>query len=279
MRNHKSLISLAIILLVVAIQGAGKVSADIITQIVEFTTASGSTQNQFAVKGRLNTLAQGLGEVDCGDTQVSIAGLLTAQLTLNVPREGPIEILGFEFLSSSFTQSGINLFYDVPNTARQITFSATGLQFGLQFNGQNNSQQPLTAGPNIPSNSYQMVQNTGTAEVGITNRPSRQQNLTQQSVLSTYQGNQPVGQASFSILPPSGQSNNSLVELNLPLSNQQMYYAGVGLPVTLNYSGTLSLVGAVSPVTSQIPEPGTVALVGGGLLMLILQRRRMAVRG
>jgi hypothetical protein len=183
--------------------------------------------------------------------------------------------LGFELLGSSFTQSGINLFYDVPNTTRRVTFSATGLQFGLQLTGQNNSnQQLLTAGPNIPSNAYQMVQNTGTAQVGITNRPAVSQNLSQQSVLSTYQSNQPIGQASFAILPPPIGSEDSLIELSLPLSHQQLHYAGVGLPVTLSYTGTLNLIAPLPLINNQVPEPGTLALVGGALCSLLLSRRR-----
>lgn len=213
--------------------------------------------------------------VDCGNTSVNVNGLLRAQLTLDVPQEGDVEILGFELLSNSFAQLGVNLSYDVPNTTREITFSATGLQFSLQFNGQNppnNGQQLLTAGPNVPSNSYQMVQNTGTAQVAITNRPSVQQNLSQQSVLSTYQSNQPISQASFAILPPPVGSENSLIELNLPLSHQQMHYAGVGLPVTLNYSGTLNLIASLPLISNQVPEPGTLALVGIGLLMVCCRR-------
>jgi hypothetical protein len=275
MRSHKSILLIIAPLFAIACLSAAHVRAEIVTQIIEFVTPSGSSQNQLTVQGRLNTLAQTLGVVDCGNALVNINGLLRAQLTLDVPQEGDIEILGFELLSSSFTQSGVNLFYDVPNTTRRVTFSATGLQFGLQFGGQNNNnQQLLAAGPNIPTNSYQMVQNTGTAQIGITNRPSKQQNLAEQSVLSTYDSTHPAGQASFAILPPPVGSEDSLIELNLPLSHQQLHYAGVGLPVTLNYSGTLSLIGSLPLVNNTVPEPGTLALAGAALLTVCCRRRR-----
>jgi hypothetical protein len=275
MRSHKSILILAAIVCAIACSQADRTRAEIITQIVEFVTPSGSSQNQLAVAGKLNTLSQALGVVDFGNTSVNVAGLLRAELTLDVPREGSIEVLGFEFLESSFTQSGVNLFYDVPDTARRVTFSASGLQFNVQFGTQNNSgPQPLSVAAVVPANSYLMAQNAGTAQVGITNRPSVTQNLSQQSVLSTYQGNQPIEQASFAILPPPAGSTDPLVELSLPLSNQQLHYAGVGLPVTLTYSGTLNLIGALPLVSNQVPEPATLTLLCVTLSSLLLSRRQ-----
>jgi hypothetical protein len=271
MRSHKSII-LAAMLLAIASSTAAPARAKIITQIVEFATPTTGSPNQLAVVGKLNTLSQAIGVVGFGNTSVDVSGLLRAALTLDIPREGDIEILGFELLESNFTQSGVNLFYDVPNTDRRVTFSATDLQFAVQFGVSTNNQQPLTTASNIPADSYQMVQNAGTAQVGITNRPSVTQNLYQQSVLSTYQGSQSIERASFAIAPPSNGSDQSLIALSLPLSNQQLHYAGVGLPVTLTYSGTLNLVGTLPLVSNQIPEPGALLLVGGTLLMLTFKR-------
>lgn len=280
MRSLRSNIILVAVVWALVSSSALCVRAEIITRIVEFVTPATDSQNQLAVVGKLNTLSQALGVVDFGSTSVNVAGLLRAQLTLDVPREGAIEVLGIEFLESSFTQSGVDLFYDVPNTTRRVTFSASDLQFNMQFGAQNNTKlQTITVGNSIPANSYQMAQNAGSAQVSITNRPSVTQNLSQQSVLSTYQGSTPVEQASFAILPSSNGTADSLVELSLPLSNQQLHYAGVGLPVTLTYSGTLNLRGTLPLDISQVPEPATLVFVGAGLLMLTLKRPGIANPG
>jgi hypothetical protein len=70
-----------------------------------------------------------------------------------------------------------------------------------------------------------------------------------------------------------------LVELSLPLSHQQLYYAGVGLPVMLNYSGTLNLVAALPLISNQIPEPGTLVLLGSAMLFLGRRSPEMAFPG
>jgi hypothetical protein len=276
MVSHKSFIIIVSTLIAVAIQGT-PLPAAVITQIVEFVTPTSGGQNQITVHGTLDTLAQGLREVDCGDAVVGVNGMLRARLTLETSRGDVPEIIGIEFLDSSFQQDGVSLFYDVPNTSRRITFTATNLQFALQFS--DNNQLSQLAGPSIPANSYQLMQNGGMAEVAITNRPSRQQNLSQLSVLSSFDATQPAGQASFAILPPPDGFEQSLVELSLPLSHQQLYYAGVGLPVMLNYSGTLNLVAALPLISNQIPEPGTLVLLGSAMLFLGRRSPEMAFPG
>lgn len=263
--------------LVVALAAVLPARAGLVTTIVEFVTPTSGSQNQLTVQGKIDTLARGLREVDAGITTVGVAGLLRAEVTYDTYWESPLEVSDIEFLDSSFSQTGVELFYDLPNTTRRITFAATGLEFALQFSDQgppDDDQQLLTTGPVIPANSYQMVQNTGTAEVGITNRPSQQQNLAQQSVLSTYDSTQPIGQASLAMLPPPDGSDEWLLELRLPLSHQQLLYTHLGLPVTLDYSGTLTLVGALPPITSQVPEPGTLVFIGAAAGWLLLGRRR-----
>ena len=62
------------------------------------------------------------------------------------------------------------------------------------------------------------------------------------------------------------------VRFGLNMQNQQLQYAGVGLPVSLNYSGSLQLAGVVLDV-NMVPEPSTVALAAGAVIVVLGRRR------
>lgn len=279
MQARKYLIRLGATLLAIVLPLGDRASAVIVTRAVTFFTNEGSQGNQISIHGTLDTLAQGLREVPFGVTSVGVHGTLTADITFNVPGQGqPVEVMDVTILSNSFAQQDLALFYDVPGTQRRVAFAASDIKFSI--NAEGSQQQPLsllqTSSVNIPGNSLQIEQNEGFAEINITNRPPRQQILSQQGVLSSYVNSSPqIDQLTFLVMPSGQVPNGFIVDLNLPLTNQQLLYSGVGLPVTLNYSGGLNLL---SPLISlAVPEPTGLVLLAtcaGGMMLRRSRRHR-----
>jgi hypothetical protein len=131
------------------------------------------------------------------------------------------------------------------------------------------------SGLNMHPSSYQMIQNQGMAQIGITNRPSVLQNLFEHQITSAYMSNEPdplLELANFTLIAPDNGNENYQVALTIPLSHQQLQYKGVGLPVTLDYSGSLQLAGSFSAV----PEPSALLLSGICGIGMLLRRHRIA---
>jgi hypothetical protein len=270
MHFHRIITRCAATLLALAVLTGLQPSAKAIERIVEFST--GTLQNQFAIQGTLNTLAQGLNVVPFGNTSAGVQGTLMAKLTIETGQNSA-QIVAVDFMQSSFTQGAVSLSYLVPGTSRQVTFNANGVSFSVNLNDIS-SLPPLNLAQVLPVSGYQIVQTGGVAEIGITNRPSKQQNLTQQNVLSTYASQEPlqlVTVNNFTLVPLAGEGNNYGVQFSLPMQHQQLLYNGVGLPVSLNYSGALQLAGVVS-----IPEPSTAAIIVG-VFVLCMSRRRPGI--
>jgi hypothetical protein len=90
---------------------------------------------------------------------------------------------------------------------------------------------------------------SGTAQIDITNRATKQQNLTGQSVLGSYfEVVHNTSQFYAGVTPINQILNGYFVDINISLTNQQLIYSCVGLQVTLNYTGGLSLL---SPIINQ----------------------------
>ena len=167
--------------------GAHNLSAARFTQIVEFATTQTSGANQLAINGTLDTLAQGLRQVNFGATTVGTQGTLRAELTFETSAQQQPLLLGVKFLENNFEQGAVSLSYDVPNTTRHVTFTANNLKFSLDLDDipVNNQPQNLlsanlvvaSGGLSMHPSAYQMVQNQGMAQIAITNRPAKQQNL------------------------------------------------------------------------------------------------------
>ena len=287
---HSSSIRWATPLVALALLGPQDLSAALITQTVEFSTTNTSGANQLGVTGTLDTLAQGLREVPFGATTVGTQGTLQAELTFETSAQEPPVLVGVKFLENSFNQNAVTLFYDVPGTSRRVTFTASDVKFSLDFKdivAEPPVEQPpsnlLAALVDVPGvmtmhpNSYQMVQNNGMSQINITNRPPRQQNLLEQQVFSAYVGQQPdpnLELARFAIMPIDGQSSEYLVSMSVPLAHQQVHYSGVGLPVTLDYAGSLELTGLVPIINNSVPEPSALILATFAAVGSVLRRGR-----
>lgn len=269
MNAYKSTIQRAAIIILIATLSSTRANAIEITKEIKFTTSS-NEGDLVSIHGSLNTLAQGLNTVPFGSTTTIVHGELTARVTFDVG-QGPndVEIVGFNILESSFVQQNLSLSYQVANTTRTVQFLTNNI--GFSVNTASTNQQLLqTGGVSLPANSFQIQQSNGTAQIDITNRPSKQQNLIQQSVLSSYFEVEPnVSQFAAGVTPINQNFDGFVVDINLPLTNQQLIYAGVGLPVTLDYSGNLRLVGSFA-----IPEPSSVALATCAVMTFLFRRRR-----
>ena len=279
MYARKYLIRLGAALLAIVLPLGDRASAVVVTRAVTFLTNEGGQGNQISIHGTLDTLAQGLREVPLGVMSVGVHGTLTADVTFNVSGQGQlVEVIDVTILSNSFAQQDLALFYDVPGTQRRVGFAASDIKFSINADG--SQQQPLsllqTSSVNIPGNSLQIEQNEGFAEINITNRPPRQQILSQQGVLSSYVNSNPqIDQLTFLVTPSDQVPNGFIVDLNLPLTNQQLLYSGVGLPVTLNYSGGLNLLSPLISLT--VPEPTGLVLLAacaGGMMLRRSRRNR-----
>ena len=265
---------------------AHNLSAARFTQIVEFATTQTSGANQLSINGTLDTLAQGLREVNFGAITVGTQGTLRAELTFETSAQQQPVLLGVKFLDNSFEQGAVTLSYDVPNTTRRVSFTANNLKFSLDLDDIPVNNQPgnlsstnlvvASGGLSMHPSAYQMVQNQGTAQIAITNRPAKQQNLFEQQITSAYLAGQPDPQmqmASFGLVPMGQGSSDYLASISLPFVHQQLHYAGVGLPVTLAYSGTLQLAG-VAIINNTVPEPSTFFLAGSCAISVLMRRRQ-----
>ena len=275
------------LLLAVALFNTPCLRAARTTQIVDFTTTQASGANQLAINGTLDTLAQGLRQVNFGATTVGTQGTLRAELTFETSAQQQPVLLGVKFLDNNFEQGAVTLSYYVPNTTRHVSFSANNLKFSLDLddipvNGQpgNLFAASLVGAPgglHMHPSAYQLVQNQGVAQIAITNRPPKQQNLFEQQITSAYVPGQTDLQsemASFALVPLGNGSSDYLASISLPLVHQQLHYAGVGLPVTLAYSGTLQLTGVAIISNTTVPEPSALLLAGISAAGLLLRRRR-----
>jgi hypothetical protein len=253
----------AVIIILIAALSSTKTNAIEITKTITFKTNS-SEGSLVSIQGKLNTLAQGLNTVPFGSTTTIVQGELTARVTFDVGQgQNDVEIVGFNILESSFVQQNLSLLYQVDNTTRTVQFLTNNI--GFSVNAASTNQQLLQAGGvNLPANAFQIQQSSGSAQIDITNRPSKQQNLTQQSVLSSYFEVEPnVNQFAAGVTPVNQALNGYVVDINIPLTNQQLIYSGVGLPVTLNYAGGLNLLSPIVDLSISVPEPST------GILLII----------
>jgi hypothetical protein len=242
---------------------AGTASAAIVTEIVDFATPNDSELNLLGITGTLNTLAQGLGAVDCGTIGTSVQGFVRAAVTLNIVQGQTAQLVSVDFLSSSLQQEDISLFYDVPNTTRRVTFSTSNLGFGVDFEDGSTGTPIGGEFSTIPiyPGSFDMVQNGGTAQVAITNRPPAVQSLLANPATSIYglpASDPDLG--SLALYPPNQFTEFYEMVLELPLDYQQVVYTGTGLPVTLNYSGSLTLYSELPQLTVLVPEPSSLVL-------------------
>jgi hypothetical protein len=256
---------------------ANVASAVIVTEIVDFATPDDSELNLLGITGTLNTLAQGLGAVDCGTTGTSVQGYVRAALTLDIVQGQTAQLVSVDFLSSSLQQEDISLFYDVPNTTRRVTFSTSNLGFGVDFEdgstgtpiGGEFSTIPIDPG------GFDIVQNGGTAQVAITSRPPAVQSLLANPATSIYglPGPGPVNDQGYLVLYPPNQFTEFYeMVLELPLDYQQVVYTGTGLPVTLNYSGSLTLYSELPQLTVLVPEPSALMIGSISLIGLLCRR-------
>ena len=265
--------------------GTHNLSAARFTQLVEFATTQTNGANQLAINGTLDTLAQGLRQVNFGATTVGTQGTLRAELTFETSAQQQPLLLGVKFLENNFEQGAVSLSYEVPNTTRRVSFTANNLKFSLDLDDIPVNDQPqnllsanlvvASGGLSMHPSAYQMVQNQGMAQIAITNRPAKQQNLFEQQITSAYLAGQPDPQmqmASFGLVPMGQGSSDYLASISLPFVHQQLHYAGVGLPVTLAYSGTLQLAGVA--IINSVPEPSTLLLSGISGACMLLRRRR-----
>lgn len=269
MNAYKSKIQLAAIILLIAAQST-ETNAIEITKTITFNTSS-SEGSLVSVQGKLNTLAQGLNVVPFGSTTTIVHGELTANVTFDVSQNlNDVEIVGFDIVGSSFVQQNLLLSYQVANTTRTVQFLTNNI--GFSINSASTNQQLLQSGGiNIPANSFQITQSCGTAQIDITNRPSKQQNLTQQSVLSNYFEVEPnVSQFAAAVTPINQALDGFVVDINIPLTNQQLIYAGVGLPVTLDYAGELNLLSPI--INFGIPEPSSAILITSSCALLFRRK-------
>lgn len=273
MNAYKSTMQRAAIIILIATLSSAKANAIEITKTITFKTNS-SEGSLVSIQGKLNTLAQGLNTVPFGSTTTIVQGELTASVTFDLG-QGPndVEIVGFNILESSFVQQNLSLSYQVDNTTRTVQFLTNNI--GFSVNTASTNQQLLQSGGiNIPANSFQIQQASGTAQIDITNRPSKQQNLTQQSVLSNYFEVEPnVSQFAAGVTPVNQTLNGYVVDINIPLTNQQLIYTGVGLPVTLNYAGGLGLLSPIINFGTRVPEPSSAVLIVASSCGLLLRRK------
>jgi hypothetical protein len=256
---------------------ANLASAVIVTEIVDFVTPDDSELNLLGITGTLNTLAQGLGAVDCGTTGTSVQGYIRAAVTLDIVQGETAQLVSVDFLSSGLQQEDISLFYDVPNTTRRVTFSTSNLGFGVDFED-NSTGTPIggqfSTIPTYPG-SFDMVQNGGTAKVEITNRPPKVQSLLVNPATSIYglpSGGSGYDQGYLTLYPPNQFTEFYEMVLELPLDYQQVVYTGTGLPVTLNYTGSLILYSELPRLTVNVPEPTALMLSCLGLIPLLSRR-------
>lgn len=276
--NHYSKYVTHILLLVTALWlPTGTASAVLVTELVDFATPDDSELNLFGLTGTLNTLAQGLGAVDCGSTGTSVQGYIRAAVTLDIVQGETAQLVGVEFLGSSLQQEDISLYYDVPNTTRRVTFSTSNLGFSVAFDN-NSTGTPISGQfstiPIYPG-SFDMVQNGGTAKVEITNRPPAVQNLLANPATSIYglpSGGSGYDQGYLTLYPPNQFTEFYEMVLELPLDYQQVVYTGTGLPVTLNYTGSLILYSELPRLTVNVPEPSALMLSCLSLVPLLSRR-------
>jgi hypothetical protein len=252
-------------------------SAAIVTEIVDFATPDDSELNLLGITGTLNTLAQGLGAVDCGSTGASVQGFIRAAVTFETFNQQPAQLVSVNFLSSNLQQEDISLIYDVPNTIRRATFSTSNLGFGINFED-GSSGTPIggefSTIPIYPG-SFDMVQNGGTAQVAITNRPPAVQNLLANPATSIYGlpgGGSSNDQGYLTLYPPNQFTPLYEMVLELPLDYQRVVYTGTGLPVTLNYTGSLTLYSELPRLTVNVPEPSGMFLTCLSLASLLTRR-------
>lgn len=264
-------------------------SAAIVTEIVDFTTPDDGELNLLGLSGTLNTLAQGLGAVDCGTIGTSVQGYMRAAVTFETFNEQPAQLLSVNFLGSSLQQEDIELFYDVPSTTRRVSFSTSGLSFAMNIGqGEDNNSSPVPSP--ITSNlttaaefsalffnpaRFQMVQNGGTAKVEITNRQPAVQNLLADPATSIYGLPVPdpnLERGSLTLYPPNQFTELYEMVLDLPLNYQKVVYTGTGLPVTLNYTGSLTLYSELPQLTVFVPEPSALMLSCLGVASMLTRR-------
>jgi hypothetical protein len=256
---------------------ANVASAVIVTEIIDFATPDDSELNLLGITGTLNTLAQGLGAVDCGTTGTSVQGYIRAAVTLDIVQGETAQLVSADFLSSSLQQEDISLFYDVPNTTRRVSFSTSNLGFGVDFEDGSTGTPIGGQFSTIPiyPGSFDMVQSGGTAKVEITNRPPKVQNLLANPATSIYGlpgGGSGYDQGYLVLYPPNQFTEFYEMVLELPLDYQQVVYTGTGLPVTLNYSGSLTLYSELPRLTVNVPEPSAIFLCCLGLASLLARR-------
>jgi hypothetical protein len=285
MKHISKLLTHLLLLMAAMWLPANTASAVIVTQLVDFVTPDDRELNQFGLTGTLNTLAQGLGAVDCGSTGTSVQGYIRASVTLDVIQGEAAQLVSVNFQGSSFQQEDVSLFYDVPNTTRRATFSTSNLGFGVAFD-QNSTGTPVNGEfstiPIYPG-SFDMVQNGGSAKVEITNRPPVVQSLLANPATSIYglpNGNgSGYDQGYLTLYPPNQFTEFYEMVLELPLDYQQVVYTGTGLPVTLNYSGSLILYSTLPRLTVNVPEPAGLVLGSMGLIGLFYRRGLIPLPG
>ena len=103
---------------------------------MELSTVSGTSQNQFAIHGTVDTLSRGSNVVPFSSTMASFQGTLQAKLTIETfPRRTPLRLSPWISGEQPLPKQVVSLFYDVPATSRRVTFNATNVSFSAQCTG------------------------------------------------------------------------------------------------------------------------------------------------
>jgi hypothetical protein len=136
----------------------------------------------------------------------------------------------------------------------------------------------------VPTTNFDVVQDGGDAVVQITGRPIVSQDLEQFNVISTYEGPQPdaiVGLDDFTVQQRNPDTGSFPMQFVVPMDDLRLYYARTGLPVTLDYEGSVLLTGEFfvgNPITLPVvvitPEPTGVVLLGLFCMAGVFKRPR-----
>ncbi len=278
MSTRQTMIRRSAAFLAIALLANSHLSAATITQEVTFLTNALGGGNQLAVTGKLDPLAQNLREAKFNQELAMlnvVEGTLTASVTFDVSQGVEnAQVVGISILESSFKQQDLEFTYQVPGTQRTISFTSSNVNFSLTAQASNQQLLQVSA-INTLSEHYLLEQNSGIAQVGITNRPSKQQSLSEKNVRGSVLDAIPqLGQLNIGVVPDNQMLNGVVVNLSFTLADQQLLYSGVGLPVMLDYQGSLNLLSPVITLNI-VPEPSSALLLGACLGSMLLGHRRL----
>lgn len=278
-RNHQSYLfpylfldRLAVATLVAL--GIAPTSAAAVTiEVVLGLTAPSATANRFGVSGTLNTLTPALG-VMSEQGSVDLSGEITAVLHFDMETDNGLPVLtAIDFVASNLSQTPLTLPFSTP--VGLVQFSTT--QLSTELNS--------VAGPialmegEFDSNAVVLTQTGGMANVTVPLRAPELQDLTAAPIVSMFDLMQhAIQSASVSISPSGGDVFDAILEI--PLDGQTLHFAGVGLPMALEFTGgTLRATGSFLLPANVIPEPTTRLLAAVAVAGVAARRFRLKRAG